>query len=230
MTLLNEFKEREKDIEAYFSILSLEDAVETHKNQYISNNDRGEQLLINNTMQKCMRANAIIMLYNLVESTFCNCIQLIYDAISDEHLKYVQVSHELRKIWIDLAFEPNWQIDAIRRHAKELSDKLHTEVLSYVEMPTGISGNLDFLQMVEISKKFNINFGCVPDVEKVKETLLYLKKNRNDLAHGNTTFSFVGANVSLVELKKHKSNTIKFLNHCIGVYDQYVQQKLYRMI
>ena len=88
MALINEFNERVDDINAYFNILSFEDMVETYRNKPIINSDQGQELLVNNTMQKCMRANAVIMLYNLVESTFCNCVQLIYDAISDEHLNY----------------------------------------------------------------------------------------------------------------------------------------------
>ena len=229
MVLIDEFNDRLVDINAYFDILAFEDAVESYKNKPVVNSDQGRQILISNTMQKCMRANAIIMLYNLVESTFCNCVQLIYDAISDEHLTYLQVTHNLRKVWMDLSFDPQWHIDAVRDHAKTLSDSLHTAVLSFSEMPVGTSGNLDFPKMVEISGKFDINFGHVPNVDNVKTTLQYLKKNRNDLAHGNTTFSFVGANVSLTELNNHKNNTIAFLLHCIGVYDQYVQNKSYRI-
>ena len=229
MALMNDFTERVEDINAYFDILSFEDAVETYKKKPITNSDQGQQLLISNTMQKCMRANAIIMLYNLVESTFSNCVQLIYDAISDEHLTYSDVSHKLRKVWIDLAFDPQWHIDAIRHHAKDYSDNLHTSVLTYSEMPAGTSGNLDFSKMVEISEKFDINFGHVPDVEDIKTTLQYLKKNRNDLAHGNTTFSYVGANISFTELNDHKKHTIVFLQHCIGVYNQYILQKKYKI-
>lgn len=229
MALINEFNERVDDINAYFNMLSFEDVVEAYKNKPIINSDQGQQLLVDNTMQKCMRANAVIMLYNLVESTFCNCIQLIYDAISDEHLNYYQVSDKLRKVWIGLAFDPDWPIDAIRRHAKDYSDQLQSSVLTFSDMPSGTSGNLDFAKMVEISGKFNINFGNVPNVEDVKTTLLYLKKNRNDLAHGNTTFSYVGANVSLSELADYRNHTIAFLQHCIGVYNQYVQQKKYRI-
>ena len=229
MALINEFNERVNDINAYFDILLFEDAVEAYKNKPITNTDQGQQLFVNNTMQKCMRANAIIMLYNLVESTFCNCVQQIYDAIRDEHLTYNGVSHKLRKIWIDLAFDPQWHIDAVRHHAKDISDNLQSAVLSYAEMPAGTSGNLDFAKMVEISGKFDINFGNVPNIDDVKTTLSYLKKNRNDLAHGNTTFSYVGANVSLTELIGHKNHTIAFLQHCIGVYDQYIQHKEYRI-
>lgn len=158
MALMNEFNERVADINAYYAILSFEDAVETYKNKPLTNSDQGLELLVDNTMQKCMRANAIIMLYNLVESTFCNCVQLIYDAISDEHLTYQEVSHKLRKIWIDLAFDPQWHVDAVRTHAKDISDSLPTAVLSFAEMPAGTSGNLDFAKMVEISGKFDINF------------------------------------------------------------------------
>ena len=65
MTLINEFKDRVADINAYFKILSFEDAVETYKNKPIINSDNRQPLFINNTIQKCMKANAIIMLYNL---------------------------------------------------------------------------------------------------------------------------------------------------------------------
>lgn len=229
MALINEFNERVDDINAYFNILSFEDMVETYRNKPIINSDQGQELLVNNTMQKCMRANAVIMLYNLVESTFCNCVQLIYDAISDEHLNYYQVSDKLRKVWIDLAFDSKWPIDAVRNHAKDYSDHLQASVLTFSDMPAGTSGNLDFAKMVEISERFNINFGHVPNVDDVKTTLLYLKKNRNDLAHGNMTFSYVGANVSLNDLNDYKNHTIAFLQHCIGVYSQYVQQKKYKL-
>lgn len=229
MTLINEFNDRVADIDAYYTILSFEDEVETYKLQPIINKALGHQLVINNTMQKCMRANAIIMLYNLVESTFSNCVQSIYDAIRDDHLKYPDVNDNLRKVWIGIKYKPDLSLDHIREISKHILDVELFSELEYTELPSGVSGNLDFSIMVELSKKFAINFGNVPNVENVKETLRFLKKNRNDLAHGNVTFSSVGANVSFLELVDYKSYTISFLNHCIGVYDLYVQQKKYKI-
>jgi hypothetical protein len=227
---MNEFNDRVADINAYYTILAFEDAVETYKLKPLVNTDQNQRLFIDNTMQKCMRANAIIMLYNLVESTFNNCIQGIYDAIRDDHLKYADVNDFLRKVWIGIKYKPDNSLEHIREKSKQILDSEIFKELEYDDLPSGISGNLDFPNMVEISKKFNINFGNVPDVENVKATLYYLKKNRNDLAHGNVTFSSVGASVSYQELDDYRKYTISFLNHCISVYDNYVHNKEYKKV
>ncbi|MBQ6965513.1 MAG: hypothetical protein IJP82_07485 [Bacteroidaceae bacterium] len=110
---------------------------------------------------------------------------------------------------------------------KYIVDKHESVETQYNKMPSGISGNLDARKIIDISKKFGINLGHIPNTEETKNTLLFLKTYRNSLAHGNTTFSNTGALVTFSDLQKYKKRTTDFLEYLINLYDDYVNQRLY---
>lgn len=227
--LNEEYNKRLADVEAYFQVLAYIDHVDTYRSgQHIKNLLDNSQLKLTSGMQQCMRANAIIMLYSLVESTFCNCIFYIYDKIHDCNLIYEDLSDYMRHIWISLQFKDGLSTKHIRERAKSISDKLAHENVVYADIPKGTSGNLDMKEICNICKKFGICLGRVHNRSDVENTLAFLKLYRNHLAHGNDTFSSVGSIVTLSDLLTHKNNTISFLQQLITLFTNYVADEKYK--
>lgn len=227
--LKEEFDNRLADINAYYRILEFIDKIESYKKgEHIENIIDGTKLTIDSDMQKCMRANTIILLYNLVESTFRNCIYHIYDAVHDNVLCYKDLSDDLRKVWLELKFKNEMGIKKVRDLAKEISDNISAANVIYDKIPKGTSGNLELVVMIEISKKFGINFGKIPCKKDVENSLCFIKLQRNNLAHGNCTFSSIGSLVTYDELVRHKSNIVRFLRHIIKIFDEYVTSGRFR--
>lgn len=227
--LNSEFKIRTDDINCYFDVIGFIDGIEVYKKGgHVSNSLSGENLKVTSEMQKCLRAGSIILLYNLVESTFRNCIYLVYDTIHDEGLKYGDLSDEMKRIWIEFQFMSEMKVDKVRTKAKEISDKLSDHKVMFDGIPKGTSGNLNLQKIIEISKKVGVNLGRIPDRNNVSNTLELLKTQRNHLAHGNHTFSSIGSLVTLNDLLVHKDSTIKFLRHLVKCYSEYIDKKMYK--
>lgn len=224
-----EFANRVNDINSYFNVLGFIDGIEAYKKgHHISNVLSGEKLRVNSDMQKCMRANAVVLLYNFVESTFRNCVYLVYDAIHDEELKYDELSDDMKRVWIQQQFKSDMKVDKVRIIVKTISDEINNTKVRLVDMPKGSSGNLNLGKVIELSKMVGINLGRIPDKTDVERTLDFLKIKRNDLAHGNCTFSSVGSMVTYQDLVAHKNHTIRFLNHLIRCFRTFVDEKKYK--
>ncbi len=229
--LIEEFNKRVADINSYYDVLSFIDKIDSYKKgSHVMNLYNNSELTVDSEMQKCMRANALLMLYNLVESTFRNCIFLIYDAIHDHSLTYGELSDYLRRVWLELEFKDGMSVDNIRKRAKEISDTVVDNKVMYDAIPKGTSGNLDLTIMIRISRKFGINFGRITNKGKVEHSLEFIKMHRNNLAHGNRTFSAIGSLVTLSELYEYKVCIVNFLRHVINIYQAYVATNQYKKV
>ena len=145
MVLNDEYNQRVADVKAFYEVLKFLDGVETYKNKPIKDTNTSTSLMLTRNMQKCLRAEAIIVLYNLIESTFSNCVFFVYDNIKDEKLHYENLSSELRKVWFREKIHSNLSLDNARKISQNIADSLTSELMEFKELPSEISGNLDLL-------------------------------------------------------------------------------------
>ena len=66
MVLNDEYNLRVADVKAFYEVLKFLDGVETYKNKPVKDTNTSKSLMFTRNMQKCLRAEAIIVLYNLV--------------------------------------------------------------------------------------------------------------------------------------------------------------------
>lgn len=223
--LEEEFEIRLKDIEESFSILRFIDSVETHVNSVVQNSTVNENLNLNRRMQQCLRADFIMLLYNAIESTISNCVYALYDAIKDCNLKYGDLREELRAVWIKELIKKDMSLSKNRKVAKNIADNVENRIIELNDLPSNISGNLDFRKILAISSDFGIQFGPIQDSQRISSILLYIKQARNDLAHGNKTFSAIGSMLTFMDLKDYKDKVIVFLRFVINKYEEYINNK-----
>lgn len=224
---LNKFNQSVDDIIDFFALLEYVDSIEVYKQITLPKLATHVPLVITSIHQKCMRSHAVLMLYNIVESTVVECILAIYDAIKDEHIKYVELIDPLRDMWLGNKMDNNDGRKTRIAKTKRIINDLQSDI-SFDDKIGRFDGNVDLRLILNVCKEFKIQLGSIPNKEGVAVSLKTIKDARNHLAHGDITYSSYGSSILLSDIIKLKDDTLKFLNYFIQVIDSYIRNKKYK--
>jgi hypothetical protein len=221
MIVKNNFKKRKEDVDEAYKLLDFILSVETHRNNPLQYN--GVKFILTQEMQCILKAQFLIVLYNMVESTVYDCLNAIYDTILDEKLVYSKLSMEMKNMWQSYLHRNNL-LD------KNKTDKeLENMPIYFENLAINISGNLDFRKIKEIFEKH----GCILDLSKrdlIGESLLIVKSKRNSLAHGDISFSTCGSNYLLSDLKKFQEHIIICMEDVVDKTYNFLKEKKYQVL
>lgn len=221
MTIDKNFKMRVEDINEIFTMLSFVLKIESHKNKPLLNDDTKEELYVTQEMQCVLKAQFLLVLYNLVESTVNDCLNALYDAIFDDGLTYFSLSDDMRKMWrshMKRRNHPNFE---------KSDDEIMSMNIRFEELAVNISGSLDIRKIFEVFQKH----GCPIDDkyrDEFSNSFLIVKNRRNLLAHGNISFSQCGACYMLADLEKFKNHIITFMQMVTITMKQHISDHKYK--
>ncbi len=216
------YQERIDEIELYFRALYDLYQTQSHEREYEFYND---------DFLKILKANALIMLYNLVESSIMGGILEIYDELKTSGYSYKDVRKEIQDIWISFKFNQVYDktahYNSYRDKAEEIINAiLKNEPLEMNRKATDISGNLDADKIRQICSDHGITYtiesGCRGGI-----VLEDVKNKRNQLAHGTSSFAECGRYYTIDDLKKIKNETVIFLNGILYGMKQYYDEKTF---
>ncbi len=222
MPIIAHYKRRKEDVEEYFRLLCFLLSFETHRNISIQNLDTGKSLVITQEMQCVAKAQSLILLYNLVESTVCDCLNAIYDAIQDESLIFGNVSDDIKNMWRNYLKRKN-----LPEKTKNDNDIINMAI-RFDSLAINISGSLDFRKIQEVFSKH----GCLLDNssrDTIAQSFLVVKNKRNLLAHGNISFSECGAHYLLSDLQKYKEHIVDYMQDVVNKTCDYIANKAYKL-
>ncbi len=222
MPIIAHYKRRKEDVEEYFRLLCFLLSFETHRNISIQNIDTGKSLVITQEMQCVAKAQSLILLYNLVESTVCDCLNAIYDAIQDESLIFGNVSDDIKNMWRNYLKRKN-----LPEKTKNDNDIINMAI-RFDSLAINISGSLDFRKIQEVFSKH----GCLLDNssrDTIAQSFLVVKNKRNLLAHGNISFSECGAHYLLSDLQKYKDHIVDYMQDVVNKTCDYIANKAYKL-
>ncbi|QIB51796.1 MAE_28990/MAE_18760 family HEPN-like nuclease [Pseudomonas sp. OIL-1] len=178
-------------------------------------------------LTKTFRANAYLLLYNLVEATMTNAIDTIHRAIESEGLEFINLSEKLQAVAI--------------KHFKIAMSGDVKHIRQNLEHPIGIavlrlgydrekifSGNVN---CSEIQKTAN-NYGFIsPDPNakgrQVLRLLNEVRDKRNGLAHGRLSFEQCGHETAAEHLAKVSKETAVYLRTVLWSVSIYLRKKQY---
>ncbi len=175
---------------------------------------------------KAMKAATHLLIYNLVESTATGIHEQIFDNVRSSGASFDDLIDPLRKTILRNAQRPN--VDALLPKLKVLSIDV---IEATFDRENLFSGNVD-------GKKLRASFASlglnepVAKGQKAKrgsDSLLVIKGNRNDLAHGRKTFSEVGRDMTPKELEDEFENVCSYLLQCITIVEDYLKSSAYRV-
>ncbi len=217
-----EYNKRKLEIETYLDLLIALDKDGAH----ILDID-GNQYPIKPIANTVCKATIHLIIYNLVEATVSAGVKSIYNKISDERLTFADIMEKLKVVW--------W-------HSKSLSltncanNKLVDNVYEFYcaaenEVPinfnnfiSGISGNLDADIIRTVCHKYGIR--PVSDGRDLGN----IKDNRNDLAHGNKSFSEIGRDEVPSDLLEIAKRVFEFLDEFVENVNTYLNEFLYKKV
>jgi hypothetical protein len=180
---------------------------------------------------KILKANALLMIYNLVESTALNGIEEIYDKLKAGGATYPTVRKEIQDIWFSYKFKQVYQPEA---HFKSYMNKASEIVNSIIVGETielsrkalSFYGNLDADEIRKVCNSHGIHFepGAVC---KGGARLNDVKEKRNQLVHGTLSFAKCGSDYSFGDLLQIKDQTYVFLTGLLDGMQKYYDDEGY---
>lgn len=207
-----DFQERESEVLFYYDTLShLSDA-----------NDEQKRLF------KIMKANFLLMLYNLIESTIRNGFQELYKAINDEGAVYTQMIHELQLLWAEYEVSQIYSPTTLRRtyveRMQEVADIVANErKISMKVSELDAEGNLDARKIKNICDHHGIRY----TLSASGDSLNTIKTKRNNLSHGDLSFSECGRDFTIDDLSQMMNETFSFLSDILKGMKEYEVKKKY---
>ena len=224
---IDTFNERIQEIDLYYAALNALYEDETLK----SDNDKYNKEYFNGDFLKILKSNALLMIYNLVESTIMGGIIEIYDELQQEGITYQQVRQEIQKIWFRFKFNEAYDKQAHYNTYREKAERiinsiLHGEKLILDRKATNISGNLDAKKIRQVCHEHGITFNIDPNC-KGGIVLDDVKEKRNNLAHGTQSFVECGRDYTIEDLNNIKEQTTLFLKGILDGMKEYFDNKLY---
>ena len=223
--LKNKFNQSIDDINDFFSLLNYINSIETYKNFSLPCTSMQNALVVTTTQQKCMRSHAVLMLYNIVESTLAECILAIFDAIKDEHIKYAELVDTLRDHWLRSKMDYNDSIKTRISKTKDIINNIDSDIL-FADTVGRFNGNVDLRVILNLCKEFKLQLGHIPNKDTVALTLKTIKEARNHLAHGDVNYSNYGSTILMSDIERYKKHTLDFLIFFMNRVEEYIMNHL----
>ena len=183
------------------------------------------------TVKTSMKANIIMMLYNAVESTVSQCLEKVHDRINANNLKYEDLSDNIKKliaVYYGHSIDQANNVDNAMEYVLRFSDFINGNVnisISYEELTKKYqmySGNLDTREILNVLKKYGINF------EQRCSELKTIKDYRNKLAHGEESFEEIGRTLSVQQLQEMENRTFEYLETMITEITKYLDEEKFK--
>lgn len=216
----NEYIKRLHEVELYFDTLQLLDkgncsikCVDILGQEEIKN--------IDSELSTILKANGFLLLYNLVEATVRSSIDAVLNSMRTSSVTFRDLSDNLKKIWIkqetrSINSETNYE--KILQIAKNI---LENEILSFEKDCINISGNIDAQKIRNILKQFGGH-----EISNGRD-LKTIKDKRNNLAHGEFTFSEIGKDYTVQDLIDYKDETKNYLSNVLEEIQDYIDNQKY---
>lgn len=216
---LSIFSDRNKEIEFYFLVMV--DINNENTNIHTADNTR---------FYKILKSNFLLMLYNLVEACIVSGMMEIYESLRNDGCSYNQVIQEIQKIWlknkINEIYGPTTIQIAYENRVKQIiQDITINSPIILSKKALGISGNLNAKKIKDVCDKHRIRY----HLNTKGESLELVKRERNNLAHGDVSFSDCARELTINDLESIKNEVILFLKDILDGMKNYYEQKSYKL-
>ena len=213
------FEDRKEEINFYYCIMIEIESADGHI-----------ETIDNNRLVKIMKSNLLLMLYNLVEACVVSGMMEIYEDLKNDGCSYNSVISEIQNIWakneINEIYGPTTERIAYENRVQRIIQNITSEspiILSRDAL--GVSGNLNAKKIKEICDRHRIRYR----LETRGELLERVKLERNNLAHGDVSFSDCARNLSLSDLETIKNEVFLFIDGILkGMTDYYIGKQYRR--
>jgi hypothetical protein len=220
-TVLLNFNTRAQEVDDYF--IFLEGLIkQTTKLSVADSTGQYKIHSLNYELEKTLKANGFLLLYNLVESTMRNAIEAIFDELTNQTISFDQLRPKIKIIVLQNL--KNRSPNKIHLQINQISTDIITATFNREEL---FSGNVDAKLIKEIAEKSGFSYKTEFTKTKNGQNLVVVKSNRNDLAHGVKSFEEVGGDNAIEELLEIKDEVIEYLRQILENIKTYLNNQEY---
>lgn len=209
-----EFDCRQEDIDLIIDLI-----MELQKGDFIKSNIDNDRLV--NTLSSVIS----LMTYNQIESTMRGCLESLYDDINDKKIPYDQLKNDI-------------QLEVFNGILKKFTTGkgLHSAVGTNFHLMAPIislnirsifNGNIDTKKIHAIKEKYAVNVDADIAYRNGMDITSF-KDARNDLAHGNISFSAYGNRNPYTEVIDKSNRTSGYMKAIISAFDLYISNQDYK--
>ncbi|MEM9219837.1 MAG: MAE_28990/MAE_18760 family HEPN-like nuclease [Cyanobacteria bacterium P01_F01_bin.150] len=227
------FEERVDEIDSYIKLLEAIERSAQHGPPAID----GE--VVTTRQQRMLYSAVFLQLYNLVEATATWCVSAVTAATTSSGAWTVaQLEPLVRKEWVRTTARTHVILNPDNRHTTSSTFcdlLLQGGNISAWDIEKGGGGNWDIAEIEAISNRIGCVLRISPDVYRAakrhfrdeKNSLLYIKDLRNQLAHGSISFEQSGENLTVSDLKELKKRTVNYLEEVVQSFSAYVSSFMF---
>ena len=213
-----QFEERVSEIDKYFGLL---ENIMIHQAQLVL--PSGEKINEDKDLNKILRANAFILLYNLVESSISQAIEAIHLDIVKAGLGYNKIKQNIQKEIIDHIKKSIKTDDFIAK-----GNKIDVDIVAFYPPKNKLfSGNVDARQIKDFANRYGFSHSTNPLKTKNGEKLVTVKGKRNDLAHGFISFQDCGKDFSIEDIIETKIEVVEYVSQILDNIEEYLKLREY---
>lgn len=215
-SVLQEFDDRVMEIEAYLDFIRQVDSsqmlllkAQTQGPSYTSHEQQD--------LLRTFKASALLMLYNLMESSVTNAVEAIFDELEQQAIPFDRCRDEIRLVILKntKGHDPKKLLPEIRSLATDIVTKTF-------RLDAIVSGNVDAREIREVAKRYGFL-----EPQSRGDRLLIVKTTRNDLAHGSKSFAEVGRTFSVDDIVEIKKEVVDYLTETLKHVIEYLNENKY---
>jgi hypothetical protein len=201
--IIQDLNLRKNELEKYLALIEFLNVSEVIKNE------NGLQLEVSNLLIKTIKGSVYLLLYNLIEATMREAVISIHDKISDSGSSFNDLREELQhKILYRARRDKIALKNVLAEVGGDISLNIHQATLCAQDL---FSGNIDNLEVKAVAKTYGFSHSTTYSATGHGQHLKEVRKNRNDLAHGNKMFSGIGSNTSIEHIRALSIEVISYI-------------------
>lgn len=184
-----------------------------------------EKYLFDDAAANTLKSSIYMCCYNLVECISRECVNSIYDYLSDNEVSYSELRASFQKHLWDCAVKNNNSGKQLHKDVNNDFEALFARATLDVEKV--FNGNVDKRKIRLCFEQYGVDIQAGEE-SRGGEDLVTLKEYRNALAHGEKSFSQQGAMDTLESTIEMSKRITVFMNSLIFSVEQYLEKEHYK--
>lgn len=177
-----------------------------------------ENLGLSASLMNTMKSSALLMLYNIIESTMTDLMQDIFDHYATVNVSFDSLNEKMKTLI--LAYSKRRKPSSL---VSKMLDSNINLVIACFERADIFSGNVDCQKIRETMNEIGIaSTNAYSEI-----ALLTVKTERNGLAHGSKSFADCGRTYTTADLKDLHFKIDKILDNVIVDFEKFIVDKAY---
>jgi hypothetical protein len=226
LTVIQGFKDNVNEVDEYFSLLKKIEEGYLHLQRGV-----GEVFPISSDLSRMLKANAVLIIYNLIEATIKSGLWELFENMKADNITYSSLIKEIQLLWIDnkIKFEYRTKDETVHMQILNVINAAMEQSLTYYNDKKQLKFDAGSLDIKGINATFKRHgLGVLPVHDLISDSFSRIKVNRNNLAHGEMTFKDCGKDYTYRDLRIIKCHVERFLLKSLFSIKTFIEAKTYR--